>query len=55
MDLLLHMVVSSSVIVGYHKRLCPLSVTGREGEIKAYENKGGNAILPMPLTGKTAS
>lgn len=55
MDLLLHMVISSSVIVGYHKRLWPLSVTEREREIKAYENKTGNAILPMPLKGKTVS
>lgn len=44
------MVVSSSIIVRYYKRLWPLSVTGREREIKASENKSGNTVLPMPLT-----
>lgn len=48
-------VISSSIIVGYHKRLWPLSVTDREKEMKAYENKSKNIILLILLTSKRVS
>lgn len=47
-------VISSSIIVGYHKRLWPHSVTEREIHESLWE-QSENTILPISLTSKTVS